>query len=65
MYKFLRNECDVTSYYYYNGNYGCYTGSFVTSSNRITVRTQESGVAYLNGIWQTSGYIGVYAEVLE
>lgn len=34
-------------------------------AQNITVATGIAGVADLNDTWQTSGYIGVYAEVLE
>lgn len=36
-----------------------------TSSQRISALTQPAGVTSFNGAWQTSGYIGCYAEVIE
>ena len=38
---------------------------FPSSSNALRCRTRPNGVVCLNDIWQTSGYIGCYAEVLE
>lgn len=47
-----------------SGNpYGILTNPNATTCLRIT--TEPYGVAYFNGVWQTSGYIGCYAEVLE
>lgn len=58
------NESDLLPHYWTNGDAGGYTGTDVTPSARITVRL-FSGAVYLNGVRLTSGYIGVYAEVLE
>lgn len=51
--------------------YQATTGTFYgiqdvnTSAERIRVVTTIGGVALINGAWQTSGYIGCYAETLE
>lgn len=51
--------------------YQATTGTFYgiqdvnTSAERIRVVTTIGGVALINGAWQTSGYIGCYAQVLE
>lgn len=62
-----RNECDCNFRFDTSTTYGIFTpGAYnITSSNRITVTTIAGGVCHFNGTWQTSGYIGVYAEVLE
>lgn len=61
-----RNECDVIPAFNTTVEYGVYIGSYsISPSNRIIIATRVGGVCNFNGAWQTSGYIGVYAEVLE
>jgi hypothetical protein len=57
------NECDVVDILFNVNNYGILPT--MTSSNRISITTQPMGVVQFNGAWQTSGYIGCYAEVIE
>lgn len=63
------NEIDVMSRF--NGGSSIYgiqsTPESVTSmipSYRIIAETKQGGVVLFNSVWQTSGYIGCYAEVL-
>ena len=60
-----RNECDCVPYY---SSQGVFTGSYnISPSTRIMVTSAAfaNGVCNFNNAWQTSGYIGVYATVLE
>lgn len=41
------------------------TSAGYSDPQNITAFTEPSGVTFLNGVWQTSGYVGCYAEVLE
>lgn len=56
------NESDVEAYYYNTSLYGVQFQP--STSSRIRIITATNGVVYFNGVWQTSGYIGCYAEVL-
>ncbi len=57
------NEAETAGYDSNGSNAsGIYRTS--TSGNLIRVQTSPVGVITFNGVWQTSGYIGCYAEVL-
>lgn len=56
------NESDVEAYYYATNLYGVQLQPL--TSSRIRIITATNGVVYFNVAWQTSGYIGCYAEVL-
>lgn len=65
------NESDCSAYYNNTTYYGVGLyregGSIPTqsASSRIALGIGASGATYFNGAWKTSGYIGVYAEMLE
>lgn len=59
------NEVDTMEYFYGSSGadtFGIYRRN--TISQRIRVMTASGGVAQLNDVWKTSGYIGCYAEML-
>lgn len=58
-----KNESDVTSRFYEGSAYGA--NSISTCDSRLKLNTMAYGVTYFNNTWQTSGYIGCYAEVIE
>ncbi|MDR3561752.1 MAG: hypothetical protein P4N59_10000 [Negativicutes bacterium] len=57
------NETDVISQFFNVSLYGVLL--YGSSASRIQIQTNTAGVSILNGSWQTSGYIGCYAEVIE
>jgi|GEM_PF-3314695 len=59
------NESDTEPWLEYsNGtDYGLRLGYSNSPSNRISIYVSASGAIIFNGAWQTSGYIGCYAEV--
>ena len=62
------NELPCNSAFYSNTAYGVYPTSANTGYNdaqNITMATLPTGVTNFNGVWKTSGYIGVYIECLE
>ena len=64
-----RNECDCAKRYISDSTaYGVLTSCYgMYPTNRIVITSTGNlgNVVHFNGAWQTSGYIGVYAEVLE
>lgn len=65
------NESDCAAYYF-SASYmgvGLYReGGNIptqTSSARIVLAVGAGGATYFNGTWQTTGYIGCYAEMIE
>lgn len=62
------NEIPVVTRFDSDASYGLYPFSYIAGNNdsiNITAYSSPGGVTMLNGVWQTSGYIGCYAEVLE
>ena len=61
------NECNVANAYYSSTSYGAWLGCHVgqTPSQRISCYVTTGGATSFNGAWQTTGYIGCYAQVLE
>jgi len=57
------NESDISPEFASGTTYG--VRNIDTSVNRLSVLVGASGACNSNGAWQTSGYIGCYAEVLE
>jgi hypothetical protein len=57
------NECEAATYSYDSAYRGL--GYSFTTTQRITMTTMVGGVCWFNSAWQTSGYIGCYAEVIE
>lgn len=58
------NESDIVQCFYYGSSqYGIESTN--TCTDGITITTASYGAASFNGVFQTSGYIGCYAEVLE
>lgn len=59
-----RNETETSgSYYSGTTSYGEY--NVVSIVNKISISIQSGGIFSVCGSWQTSGYIGCYAEILE
>lgn len=60
------NESDITPIYYDSPS-SAFRGLVrsETPAQRIQVYPSAGGVTIFNGAWQTSGYLGCYAEVLE
>lgn len=59
------NECDVQQYMYNGSQYYGLQVNGGYSSIRVQCFTPPGGVTSFNNTWQTSGYIGCYAEVIE
>lgn len=57
------NESDCMELIVDSGYFGLFHK--MNTSQRITTQTQPTGVCNFNGVWQTSGYIGCWCEVLE
>ena len=57
------NETLCAPYFTATKTYGCGIGS--TSDGSIVGIVGTDGAALLNGAWQTKGYIGCYAEVID
>lgn len=57
------NESEIYGYYY-NGSSNLGVLMRATTTKRITIATGDSACLF-NGAWQSSGYIGCYAEVIE
>ena len=61
------NEIPITGYFIESSNYGLRPSSdnvIFNDSTKITAYVGTNAVVF-NGAWQTSGFIGCYAEVLE
>ncbi len=59
------NESDIISAYYgVGGSTGFGVDVYSTSATNIIAHTISGGLVFFNNSWQTSGYIGCYAEVL-
>ena len=56
------NECDIFPRFDNNISYGLINNNY--TAQRIEVGSNAGGVACFNGVFQTSGYIRCYAEVL-
>lgn len=59
------SECDVEPFYYSGSSFYGLQAGVNTQASRILIASGLNGVTYFNGIWQTSGYIGCYVEVIE
>ena len=63
------NETDIPGTYYSSGYYGVMTSGDASGcnspSNRISCYVFSKGAVSFNAVWQATGYIGCYAEVIE